>query len=305
MTTSQPSSVPLSRAQIWLLAARPKTLWASIAPVIVGCSVAWRDGVFHWPSALAALAGGVLIQIGTNLANDLFDHLHGADTHERTGPVRVTQSGLATPAQVRNAMIAIFGLAFLIGIYLVSRGGWPIVWIGLFSIASAILYTGGPYPLGYHGWGDLFVFIFFGPVAVVGTYYVQAHAAPPAIWWASVPMGVLATAVLVVNNLRDLNTDRRAGKHTLAVKLGRYGTIGEYATLLIVAALAPGAMVLLHLAPYSVLGASMLVLIFMPLMIKSASSSPTSLGPVLNQLLARTAQLQALFAIAFAIGINL
>jgi len=301
------SESPASRLTIWVLAARPKTLWASVAPVIVGSAVAYRDGFPHWPSALAALVAAVLIQIGTNLANDLFDHLRGADTPDRQGPLRVTQAGLATPGQVRTAMIVVLSLAFLIGVYLVTRGGWPIAAIGLCSIAAAILYTGGPYPFGYHGWGDLFVFVFFGPVAVVGTYYVQALQTTSTVWISSIPMGALATAILIVNNLRDIDTDRRAGKRTLAVRFGRYHSIGEYALMLVLSIVVPVIMYLRHLSGAAILLASVVSIVFVPLLMKSLRSQqqPMKVGAILNDLLAKTARVKLAYAIAFAVGINL
>lgn len=298
---------PVSRLSVWIMAARPKTLWASVAPVIVGTSVAFRDGLMHWPSAIAALLGAILIQVGTNLANDLFDHQRGTDTPDRLGPLRVTQAGLASPGQVRNAMIFVFSLAFLIGTYLVYRGGWPIVWVGVFSIAAAILYTGGPYPFGYYGWGDFFVLIFFGPVAVVGTYYVQSHATTTAVWLSSIPMGALATAILVINNLRDIDTDRRAGKRTMAVRLGRFGSIGEYSLMLLIAIVIPLVMILLHIAGVWLLIASAVIVVFVPLILKSLRTQlePMKTGIILNDLLARTARVKLVYAIAFAVGMNL
>ncbi len=292
---------------VWIMAARPKTLWASVAPVIVGTAVAYRDGLAHWPSAVAAVFGAIFIQIGTNFANDLFDHLRGADTADRVGPVRVTQAGLVSTGQIRIAMIVVFSIAFLIGIYLVSRGGWPIVAVGLCSIAAALLYTGGPYPFGYHGWGDLFVFVFFGPVAVVGTYFVQAHTATTTVWLASVPMGALATAILIVNNMRDIATDRRAGKRTLAVRLGRIGSIGEYALMLTLSIVIPIAMVLNRLSGPLILLSSAVILIFVPMLLKSlrTQSGPMKTATILNQLLAKTALVKLAYAVVFAIGINL
>ena len=295
------------RLSVWILAARPKTLWASVSPVIVGAAVAFRDGRFHWPSALAALLGAVFIQSGTNFANDLFDHLRGADTPDRTGPVRVTQSGLATPRQVRTAMIVMFGLAFLVGVYLVTRGGWPIVTVGLLSIAAGILYTGGPFPFGYHGWGDAFVFVFFGPVAVVGTYYVQTLTTTPTAWLASIPMGALATAILIVNNMRDIDTDARAGKRTLAVRLGRFGSVGEYTLMLLISIAVPGVMYFTRMAGMGVLLASLVGVLFIPLLVRSLHNhrQPLKTSAILNDLLAQTAQVKLVYAIAFAIGINL
>jgi 1,4-dihydroxy-2-naphthoate octaprenyltransferase len=189
--------------------------------------------------ALAALVGAGLIQVGTNLANDYYDFVRGTDTEERVGPVRVTQAGILSPAAVKAGMVIVLGLAFLVGIYLVSVGGWPIVFIGLASLACAVLYTGGPFPLAYHGLGDLFVFVFFGLVAVGGTYWVQGLAWPPDAVLAGTGLGALSTAILVVNNLRDLPTDTRAGKRTLAVRLGRTGSRIEYVLLLLVALVVP------------------------------------------------------------------
>ncbi len=216
------------------MAARPKTLPAAVAPVAAGTGLAAHHGVFQFLPALAALVGAVLIQIATNLANDYYDFVRGGDTEERVGPTRVTQAGLVAPGTVFRAMLMTLAAALLVGVYLVSVGGWPIVWIGLASLACAVLYTGGPFPLAYHGLGDVFVFVFFGLVAVGGTYWVQGLVWPPGAVLAGVGLGALSTAILVVNNLRDIDTDRRAGKRTLAVRLGRRGTQIEYALLMLV-----------------------------------------------------------------------
>jgi len=218
------TSTPRPTLHTWLLAARPHTLTTALVPVAVGSAVAYTEDSFRWLPALVALISAMLIQVGTNFANDLFDFEKGADTADRIGPLRVTQAGLVTPGQMRIATATAFGLAFASGMYLVYVGGWPILLIGVLSILAGLAYTGGPYPLGYNGLGDLFVFIFFGLVAVTGTHYVQAlHFS----WHAlalSVPVGLLATAVLIVNNVRDIDTDREAGKRTTAVRLGREGT---------------------------------------------------------------------------------
>jgi 1,4-dihydroxy-2-naphthoate octaprenyltransferase len=190
-----------------------------------------RD-VFRPGPALAALMGALLIQVGTNLANDYYDHLRGGDTGDRVGPVRVTQAGLIPPTTVRNGAFLVLGLAFLLGIYLVWVGGLPIVVVGLASLVCAVAYTGGPFPLAYHGLGDLFVFVFFGLVAVGGTYWVQALALEPEVLLAGAGAGALATALLVVNNLRDIETDAQVGKRTLAVRLGPGGTKAELLLLL-------------------------------------------------------------------------
>jgi 1,4-dihydroxy-2-naphthoate octaprenyltransferase len=221
------------------MAARPKTLPAAAAPVFIGAGLAAHDGVFVALPAVAALAGALLIQIGTNLANDYYDFLRGSDTADRVGPVRVTQAGLLSPDDVWRGTVASLGAAFLVGVYLVSVGGWPIVIVGLASLVCAVAYTGGPFPLGYHGLGDLFVFVFFGLVAVGGTYWVQAFALPADALLAGAGVGALSTAILVANNLRDLDTDAAAGKRTLAVRLGRRGSQIEYALLLAVGLAVP------------------------------------------------------------------
>ncbi len=225
---------PLSRTQAWILAARPKTLAAAAAPVIVGTGLAAAHSTYSALPAVAALGGALLIQIGTNLANDYYDFLRGGDTEERVGPTRVTQAGIIPPKEVWWGMALTLSMALLVGVYLVSVGGWPIVWIGLGSLVCAVAYTGGPYPLAYHGLGDLFVFLFFGLVAVGGTYWVQGLALPADVVLAGVGVGALNTAILVANNVRDLETDAAAGKRTLAVRLGRFGSRIEYALLMAV-----------------------------------------------------------------------
>lgn len=215
----------------WLLAARPRTLPAAAAPVLVGTALAWHVGGFRLLPALAALAGALLIQVATNLANDYFDFVKGADTAERVGPTRVTQAGLLTPEAVRRGMILTLLGALLVGSYLVAVAGLPVVVIGLLAIVCAVAYTGGPFPLAYHGLGDLFVFVFFGLVAVAGTTWVQALVFLPEALWAGMGVGAVSTALLVVNNLRDIHTDARVGKRTLAVRLGVDGTRVEYTLL--------------------------------------------------------------------------
>ncbi len=228
------------RGQAWASAARPKTLLAAVGPVLIGGGLAWSDGWFSALPFVSALACALLIQIGTNFANDYSDFVRGADTDDRLGMPRATQTGLIAPSRMRMGAILTFGLAMLLGLYLVWIGGWPILAIGLLSIAAGVGYTGGPWPFGYHGLGDLFVFLFFGPVAVAGTYYVQAlRWGTPDTWLAGAAIGALTTAILVVNNLRDAETDARAGKHTMAVLLGREGTRLEFALLLAIGALVP------------------------------------------------------------------
>lgn len=285
--------------QIWLLAARPKTLPAASAPVIVGTAVAISEGVFSlWP-ALAALMAALLIQIGTNFANDVFDFKKGADTIERLGPLRVTQAGLLSPKQVLAGMWLTFGLAALIGLYLVAIGGWPIVVIGLLAIAAGIAYTGGPFPLGYNGLGDLFVFIFFGLVAVGGTYYVQAGRLSPAAIWAAIPLGLLATAILVVNNLRDIETDRAAGKKTMAVRFGVRATQLEYFVLLALSYAAPLLMWLAGIARPGVMLTWLSLFLLRPLIQLILHEK----GRPLNLALAGTARLELVYGLLFSVGL--
>ena len=207
--------------QIWMMAARPKTLPAGIAPVLVGTALAGYLHVFHPLRFVAALLGSVLIQVGTNLSNDYSDARRGADTEDRLGPVRVTAGGLVPPKQVLIATYVTFGLAVLCGAYLVAVAGWQLLLIGIASILAGVLYTGGPRPYGYEGLGELFVFLFFGIAAVAGSYFVQMRDFSWESLALSVPVGLIASALLVVNNTRDIETDRRANKRTLAVRLGR------------------------------------------------------------------------------------
>ena len=206
---------------VWIEASRPKTLPAAVAPVLVASALAFHDGGFHLGAVMVCLAFALLIQIGTNYANDYFDFLKGADTVERVGPRRAVAAGLIAPATMKRAMRAVFTLAFLVGLWLLNFGGWPLLVIGVLSIVSGILYTGGPYPLAYHGWGDVFVFVFFGLVAVTATYFVQTGVISMEAWALGAGIGGLATNILVVNNYRDVDTDRKAGKKTLVVRWGR------------------------------------------------------------------------------------
>jgi 1,4-dihydroxy-2-naphthoate octaprenyltransferase len=291
----------ISTVKAWVMASRPKTLTAAAVPVFVGTAVAWQAGVFAlWP-ALAALLGAFLIQIGTNLANDYFDHEKGADNDDRLGPTRVVQSGILAPKKVFRAMVATFGTAVLVGVYLVAVGGWPVAVFGLASVASGVAYTGGPYPLGYHGLGDLFVFLFFGIVAVCGTFYVQALTWSNAALVASVPVGALSTAILVVNNYRDIDTDRQAGKRTLAVRLGRRLTRVQYVVLLVAAYLTPIAQWLVGRMSIWVL----LPLATAPLAWRLAGDLADKRGEPLNTTLERTAQLLALYGVLYALGLAL
>jgi 1,4-dihydroxy-2-naphthoate octaprenyltransferase len=271
-----------------------------VVPVLVGSAAVARLGFL--PLAFgAALLAAILIQIGTNFANDYYDFHKGADTAERLGPIRVTQSGLIAPNTVRSAMVLVFGLAALVGLYLVFIGGWPILLIGLLSIAAGVLYTGGPYPLAYHGLGDLFVFIFFGLVAVCGTAYLHTSAVPSAAWFAALPVALIVTAIIVVNNLRDIDTDRLARKRTLAVLIGRRATRFEY--LLLVA----GAYLLLPLGPLLGLASAwaLLPLLTLPLAVGLVRTVFSVEGRPLNRALAGTGRLHMLFGVLLAIGLLL
>jgi 1,4-dihydroxy-2-naphthoate octaprenyltransferase len=284
---------------VWLLAARPRTLPVAFAPVLVGTAVAAAEGAARALPALAALAGALLLQIGANLANDLFDSEKGADREDRIGPPRAMQLGLATPAQMRRAIALVFGAAVAVGLYLVAVGGWPIAAVGVLAIAAGLAYTGGPFPFGYHGLGDVAVFCFFGPVAVAGTHYVQTLSLSPLALAASLPVGALATAILVVNNLRDVETDARAGKRTLAVRIGPRWTRIEFTGLLVFAyALLPD---------FWLLGAAsawvLLPLLTLPrAVILCRTLAGAADGPTLNETLAATAQLAFGFSLLFAVG---
>lgn len=285
----------------WILAARPATLTAAFVPVAVGTACAHAAGGLSWGPALAALFGAFWIQIGTNFANDVFDAEKGADTEARLGPTRAVASGLITPRAMRVAIVVAFGLATLCGAYLVWVAGWPVIAIGVASVLSGVAYTGGPYPLGYHGLGDVFVMIFFGFVAVCGTAFVQLGAVPPVALWASVPVGALATAILVVNNLRDRETDVVAGKRTLAVRFGRGGAIAEYMVLIAISYATPTVLFALGLAsPWIFLPA-----ITLPWASMLCHQVATRRGRPLNDTLARTAQLLLVYGLLFAAGLAL
>jgi 1,4-dihydroxy-2-naphthoate octaprenyltransferase len=289
----------VSKQSAWWLAIRPATLTASAAPVIVGAGVAWSDGHFALGPALAALLGACLLQVGANFANDVFDFERGADTSDRKGPPRATQSGWITPASMKRAMWLAFAAATVTGIYLTYVGGWRVLALGLASIAAAYLYTGGPRPYGYLGLGDLAVFLFFGPGAVAGTYYVQALSVSSLALLASIPIGALATAILVVNNLRDIETDERAGKRTLAVRLGDARTRAYYQALLLVAYLVPLLLWAQGLAGVTVL----LPWASIPMALRLAMRMRHESGLPLNGCLVGTARLEVVFGLLFALGL--
>ncbi len=287
--------------QIWWLASRPKTLPAAASGVVMGSALAWMDHSFQVLPALAALCVALLLQIGSNVANDVYDFERGADTSKRHGPLRVTQAKLLTPEQVKRGMWIIFGLAALFGLYLAFLRGWPLIIIGLAAIISAIAYTGGPFPLGYYGLGDVFVFIFFGLAAVAGTYYVQTGSVSSAAWWMSVPIGLIVTAILVVNNLRDLEHDRAAGKHTLAVMMGAGGSHIQYVLCLAIAYLILPILIFLKIVPV----ATLLTWLSLPLAWKSLRTVFTQQGKPLNAALAGTGQTALAYSVLFWLGIVL
>jgi len=291
------SSSPL---QIWLLAARPKTLSAGLAPVLIGAALAWSNGVFHGLSVAAAAAGALLIQIGTNYANDYFDFVKGTDTEERVGPTRATQAGLVTPAQMRLATLVVFALVFLPGAYLVYRGGWPLLAVGLVSIVCGVLYTGGPYPLGYLGLGDVFVLVFFGPVAVAGTYYVQAQELSWLPVVAGLAPGLFSTAILTVNNLRDADTDVKTGKRTLAVRFGKTFARWEFAVSLVLGALIIPVGLCVYTGGHWFALASCATLLFAAPAIRTVFTSDD--GATLNTMLAATGKLLVVFSVLFSLG---
>ncbi len=286
----------------WILATRPRTLPAAIAPVMLGSAMAIADKNFVGLPALAAFSVALLLQISVNLANDYFDYLKGIDTADRLGPLRVTQSGLIPATQVKAGMMMTFILSMIPGIYLLAVGGLPVLILGLVGICAALAYSGGPFPLASHGLGDLFVFIFFGLVAVGGTYYVQALHLTPMVWLMGVIEGLLITAILVVNNLRDIESDRQAGKRTLAVILGVRGSTIEYVLLLAGAYAIPiilwvsgrmSAWVLLPLI-------SLPIAVYLMRLIWKNSD-----GSILNQALAKTATLALVYSLLMAVGVIL
>lgn len=285
----------------WVAAARPATLTAGVVPVVVGTALAAADGVARPGVAAGALLGAVLIQIGTNLVNDLEDFRRGADTAERLGPPRAVQQGWLTGRQVALGAVAALGGAVAIGAWLVAVGGWPIVWVGLASVAAAVAYTAGPFPLAYVGLGDLFVLLFFGVVAVCGTYWLQAQALSAGVVWASVAVGLAATAILVVNNLRDRVGDGRAGKRTLVVRLGaRFGRAEHAATLLGPFALCVGAWA----AGIGGLG-WLLPLVALPLAAREVAAVWRKDGAALNPHLGSTARVGVVFGALLSVGVLL
>ena len=302
MTTAASTTAPPSGVRIWIAAARVRTLPAAVAPVLVGTALAGYTGVFHALRFVAALVGAIFIQVGTNLSNDYSDARRGADAEDRLGPVRVTAGGLVPPNRVLMATYVSFSVAILAGAYLVAVAGWQLLLVGAASILAGVLYTGGPRPYGYEGLGEVFVFLFFGIVAVAGSYFVQVRHLDWEAFALAVPVGLLASAILVVNNIRDIDTDRRAGKRTLAVRLGRPRTRNLFAVIVYLAyPLAPvtwwfGPLRAWTLLPWLTLPLAATVV--------RAVRNRTD-GPSLNATLARTGQLQLVFCLLLAAGLLL
>ena len=290
----------MSHLRLWLLAARPRTLPAAVAPVLVGTALAGSEDVFRALPFVAALIGSTFIQIGTNLSNDYSDARRGADTEDRLGPVRVTAGGLMPPRRVLIGTYVAFGIAVAAGLYLAAVSGWELLVVGVASILAGVLYTGGPRPYGYEGLGEFFVFFFFGVVAVVGSYFVQTEELRWEAFALGVPVGLLAAAILVVNNVRDVDTDRRAGKRTLAVKLGRERARVLFTAMIVISFLVPPLLVL-ALSPWVLLALAALPLA--PPLIRTVSTRTD--GPALNGALAGAGRLLAVYSLLLAAGVLL
>jgi 1,4-dihydroxy-2-naphthoate octaprenyltransferase len=293
--------INISKFQSWILASRPRTLPAAVVPVMVGSALAIYQGIFFPIYSIIALLCSVLIQIGTNFTNDLYDHLKGSDTKERKGPLRVLASELISVKEMEWGIFLVFLLAFLLGLYLVYSVGIIVLWIGVFSIAAGLAYTAGPFPLAYNGLGDLFVFIFFGIVGTVGTYYLHTQQFTLLAFLISLPVGALITNILIVNNYRDIEEDKTAGKKTLAVLLGREFSRYEYVFLILVSFFIP---FLLHFK-YDFSFWVFLPYITLPLAISLVKMIYELSGPALNKTLELSAKFSALFGLLLSIGIIL
>jgi len=301
MDVSPDTANTMKTWRCWVLASRPKTLTAAAAPVLVGWGIAIARGGFHAPSAFAALVVALAIQIGTNFHNDVSDFLKGTDRAGRLGPTRVTQAGILPPQAVKRGVVFTFGIACLAGLYLVSRGGLPVLLVGAASLLAALAYSAGPSPLSENGLADVFVLIFFGLVAVGGTVYVQLGSIPVETWFSAVAVGSTITALLVVNNVRDIESDRLSGRRTVPVVWGRKAGILEYRLLLGIAYVAPVLMVLMGAAGTTAL----LPLFTLPLGFRWSRYLAENSGRELNRCLAGTAALLFLHGCALALGIAL
>ncbi len=279
---------------------RLKTLWAGICPVIMGTAMAMADEALHVPSALAALFGALLIQIGTNFANDYYDGIKGTDDEDRKGPPRAVASGLISARTMKRAMMLVMVLVWVPGAYILYRGGIPFLVIGIVSILSGIAYTGGPYPLAYNGLGDVFALVFFGPVAVAGTYYLQSYAVPPEVVIAGLAPGLFSVAILTVNNLRDIEGDAKSGKKTLPVRFGPGFAKAEYiGSMLLATVLIPLGLCLYTQGHYIALLGALTFLIAIPAFRTVCTKTD---GPSLNSTLAATGKYLLIFTLLFSIG---
>ncbi len=285
----------------WLLALRPKTLPAAVVPVLVGAACASRAVELSWVTTAVCLTCAVLLQVASNFANDVFDFEKGTDTAERVGPARAVAQGWISPLEMKRATAIALALAAVAGLYLVWLGGWPLLGLGVLALVCAVAYTAGPFPLGYNGLGEVCVFFFFGPVAVCGTAYLNAGRVEAHAWVASLAVGAITTAILVVNNVRDEATDRLTGKRTLAVRWGRSSGVVEYGLLLALAYVSP----LVLLASTELTWPVLLPLATAPLGFRLVAQLQQNRGPALNGTLARTAQLLLLFGLLFAVGLCL
>jgi len=288
----------INKFKSWVLASRPKTLPAAISPIIIGSSIAYHDNKFNFIAAFIALICSLLIQIGTNFVNDLFDHLNGSDGKERVGPTRALSSGLVSIPEMKFAIFITFGVTFVLGLYLVNLAGWPILIVGVLSITSGYAYTAGPYPLAYNGLGDIFVFVFFGVVATVGTYYVQTLQLTELIFIAAVPVGLLITNILIVNNYRDVDEDRLSNKQTLAVKFGKSFSLIQYLIQLLIAYAVP---VFIYFN-YEFSWVILLPIVTLPLGLYLFKMLTELKGIALNKTLELTAKLSVIFSILFSLG---
>ncbi|MDP3581041.1 MAG: 1,4-dihydroxy-2-naphthoate polyprenyltransferase [Ignavibacteria bacterium] len=297
MTT--PIAKTITKLDAWILATRPRTLPAALVPVLVGSSIAIHDEMFKPLAAIVALLCAILIQIGTNFVNDLYDFLHGTDKKDRIGPKRVVTSGLISIPEMKLGIVFVFGLSFVLGMYLVHLAGWEILLLGVISILAGIAYTAGPFPLAYNGLGDIASILFFGLIGTVGTYYVQANEISPFAFWSSIPVGALITNILVVNNYRDREEDQSNGKNTLAVLLGEKFARLQYVFFMIVSY----AILFVVYFTYKSSVWVFLPLISLPLSVKLIKMIFTLRGRELNKTLELTAKLSALYGLLFAAGI--
>ncbi len=289
----------ISKLDSWILAIRPKTLFAAVVPVLVGSALAINQGKFFFLNSFIALICSFLIQIGTNLTNDLYDHLKGADTKQRKGPIRVIASGLIETKEIKLAIVLCFGLTFILGLYLVYVTDWKIFVVGVLSIIAGLAYTAGPFPLAYNGLGDLFVFLFFGIAGTMGTYYLHKMEISLLSFLVSIPVGALITNILIVNNYRDIEEDKQVNKKTLAVIFGKTFSQFEYTSLMVISFLVP----IILFTYYNVSIFILLPLLTIPFSIRLVKMLYSLTGSELNVALEQTAKYSALFGLLFSLGL--